>query len=446
MTESRRLKLDLLSGYLLTATRVGAWAVIFGMLYRFASPEAAATYAFARSIIAFVPVVMLNIPQALYWRLSIPIATPSATDEASGSRTINYASPATDAVTHGQIFLSAATCVLVIGLLSGFAFQLVSAFFGEEGMRWWDIDGNIVRALVGAAIVRIGADVVAVTIQRAGKQWQDNLAVMVFEIVPAVFVCLLPQINPLAQATFGTALLLLVIRCALYPGTGARKANTSIAESFNMLSYGAKVSLSQLADLLYAPLTLLLLGTFAHKLHLATYSTLLQFDAALLLLTAAITTTLTPRVSNLLSANDPRTALRYTFKATGISFAILTAAAVTLYFTAQPILNLWLGSTPAGLLTVLPIFLIHTVIGGASAPLRAVLLLAGKAKQLTIANTLGGLAVATATFLILKYPTYTTQTTGLLPLQAIAAATALSVTLRCALWMPWYTRRVLNRR
>ncbi len=86
---------------------------------------------------------------------------------------------------------------------------------------------------------------------------------------------------------------------------------------------------------------------------------------------------------------------------------------------------------------ILPLLLIHTVIGGSSAVGRSVLLAAGKAKQFTIAVLLAGTANVLLSYVFVKYAN--------LGLQGIVLGTIIAVVARCGLWMPWYVVRTLKR-
>jgi Na+-driven multidrug efflux pump len=81
--------------------------------------------------------------------------------------------------------------------------------------------------------------------------------------------------------------------------------------------------------------------------------------------------------------------------------------------------------------------LIHTVVGGSSAVGRSILLAIGKVRPFTLSVLIAGIANVVLSYLFVRY--------GGMGLPGIVLGTIVAVTARCAIWMPWYTLRVLNR-
>jgi Na+-driven multidrug efflux pump len=86
---------------------------------------------------------------------------------------------------------------------------------------------------------------------------------------------------------------------------------------------------------------------------------------------------------------------------------------------------------------ILPLMLVHTVIGGSSAVGRAILLAIGKVRQFTLSVLIAGIANVILSFAFVRFCH--------LGLRGIILGTIVAVTARCGVWMPWYTLRVLNR-
>lgn len=86
--------------------------------------------------------------------------------------------------------------------------------------------------------------------------------------------------------------------------------------------------------------------------------------------------------------------------------------------------------------TLTRLVLIHTVIGGTAGVGRAVLLGMGRFRAYTVSALLGGIAnVALAILFVLVFGW---------GVRGIVFATVISVTVRCAIWMPWYILRGLR--
>ncbi len=85
---------------------------------------------------------------------------------------------------------------------------------------------------------------------------------------------------------------------------------------------------------------------------------------------------------------------------------------------------------------ILPLVLIHTVIGGSSAVGRSILLAIGKVKPFTIAVLLAGVTNVVLSYIFVRY--------FHLGLPGIIYGTIIAVTARCGIWMPWYITRTLR--
>jgi Na+-driven multidrug efflux pump len=85
---------------------------------------------------------------------------------------------------------------------------------------------------------------------------------------------------------------------------------------------------------------------------------------------------------------------------------------------------------------ILPLVLIHTVIGGSAMVGRSVLLAIGKVRPFTISVLFAGVANVIFGYCFVRF--------GHLGLNGIVLGTICAVTCRCAIWMPWYTLRALR--
>lgn len=207
-----------------------------------------------------------------------------------------------------------------------------------------------------------------------------------------------------------------------------------------LLSAGATITLGQLADFLYAPIALLLIHHLLAPDAVASYAPTLQIDAALLLIAGGIASVLLPRTALAHAAGDWRTVRRYYLRGTLISGGLLLAAALLTWAVSPLLLPLWLGKHPqlTETLAILPLVLIHTVIGGTSAVGRSVLLGMGRQRAFTLAALAAGVLNVILCYCLVRFTH--------LGLTGIVLGTIIAVTLRCAIWMPWYTLRCIRRR
>jgi Na+-driven multidrug efflux pump len=103
------------------------------------------------------------------------------------------------------------------------------------------------------------------------------------------------------------------------------------------------------------------------------------------------------------------------------------------------IFRLWLGDHWAipDSRAILPLILIHTVIGGSSAVGRSILLGMGKVKPYAVAAIVAGVVNVVLSYCFVKYLR--------LGLNGIVLGTIVAVVGRCVLWQPWYVMRSLRR-
>jgi O-antigen/teichoic acid export membrane protein len=107
-------------------------------------------------------------------------------------------------------------------------------------------------------------------------------------------------------------------------------------------------------------------------------------------------------------------------------------------WAASPLIfRLWLGDPMRPTQVVLPLVLIHTVVGGSSAVGRSILLGMGKVKPFTISVLIAGVSNVLLSYIFVR-------DMGL-GLKGIVLGTIVAVLGRCAVWMPWYVLRSLRR-
>jgi O-antigen/teichoic acid export membrane protein len=115
---------------------------------------------------------------------------------------------------------------------------------------------------------------------------------------------------------------------------------------------------------------------------------------------------------------------------------MLTPAALAVWVLSPWVFRLWFHDDMPLTRAILPLLLIHTVIGGSSAVGRSVLLAVGKVKPFTAAVLIAGVSNVILSYAFVRY--------GRLGLKGIVLGTIVVVIARCAIWMPWYVTRTLR--
>jgi O-antigen/teichoic acid export membrane protein len=143
-----------------------------------------------------------------------------------------------------------------------------------------------------------------------------------------------------------------------------------------------------------------------------------------------------PKAALAHAAGSARTVRTYYIRGTLASLALLAAASLCVWAAAPWILRIWLGNPMPGTQAILPLVLISTTLGGASAVGRSILLAVGKAKPFAISVLIAGVVNAVCSYIFVRY-----FHRGL---QGILLGTVVAVVGRCVLWMPWYVLRTLQ--
>lgn len=414
---TRRLLLDLLTSQGSALTRFLSWAIVSGLLYRFAGRDAFATFALIRATLGILNYVTLGLAPALLHRL------PRSQD------------PAPVLAAAGRIALGALVVGLVVSALTGIVANPMLSVGG--------VSATTCTLCVGAAMtLRLVSDAAGAVLQSRGRLALDNSLLMVADLAWVGLLVLLPLelrrgIDAAGWTLLAVNAALLASRLAFSGQWRRHHATPHPLVLRRLLRFGAAVTLSQVADFLYAPAAHLLIRWFVSPpTVLADYSAATQIDAALLLTVAGIGTVVLPRASRLAAAGDLARVHRTYLYATGFALATLSAAALATWLAAPWLLRAWFRDPMPGTVVILPMVLVHTVLGGSSVAGRAVLIATGRVRALTLSSLLAGaLNVFLGSALVLATD---------LGVRGIVLATIAAVTVRCALWMPWYIRRTLR--
>jgi O-antigen/teichoic acid export membrane protein len=203
-----------------------------------------------------------------------------------------------------------------------------------------------------------------------------------------------------------------------------------------LLGTGALITVAQLADFLYAPTDNILINKLINPTAVGIYAPAIQVDAGLLMLMTGVSSVLLPRAAIAHAGGKREKVRQYYVRGTLLSTAVLVLGAIGVYFLAPIVFKLWLNDPMPATQAILPLVLIHTVVGGSSAVGRSVLLGMGKVKPFTIAVLISG---ATNVVLSICFVWFFH-----LGLRGIIFGTIIAVVGRCLVWMPWYVLRQLK--
>ncbi|HEY1923419.1 MAG TPA: hypothetical protein VGG44_11770 [Tepidisphaeraceae bacterium] len=422
---------DITTAYLVTAARVLAWIIVTAAVFRISGREAFALLAIVQSTVGILEYAAIGLSPAII-RL-----TAEAMRE----------SPAASAA---QTVYANGFAMALLSAIGGGVLLLVCLWFFQSSQTNFDSHGaaaELVLCLGISTLFRLLSDAPGAALQTSGKISLDNLLLTTHELIWAggTAIAMLAFQLPWQRAAGGSlicaSLTLLIARTLLshYHGSGLlsqwwRRLDPRIIR--RLLIFGFMVVIAQMADYLYAPTDNLLILNLINQVTVAIYTPAVQIDGGALLLVGAVATVLLPRSALAHAAGNLRLVQRYYVLGTLATFFLLLAVAPVLWFIAPYFFKLWLGNPMPATCAILPLMLIHTVIGGSSAVGRSILLAIGKVCPFTISVLIAGIANVTLSFIFVKY--------GHLGLRGIILGTIVAVTGRCGIWMPWYTLRALN--
>lgn len=456
------MRRDLVSAYVASGAKVASWAIVSAMAFRGWGEETLAILALGRSTLGVLNYTTLGLAPAMIYAIANvrpkkvePFALPGASDVGAGTNSISYASPQPP-MPKSEDF---ASTIYANGLVIGVVMAIVGVFLSgiyagsfESIYRLPELPRPYVVAefvsLLGIGVVlRLASDVPGAAMQSRGLIALDNVLITVGEISWVALTA--AMINPTemskmliaigsAYVMSGAWVLILRLAFAAIGNNPFRYHHAPIRFSilWQLLSYGSIITMGQLADFLYAPVDFILINRLLDTAAAAAYAPVVQIDAGLLLLVTGLASVLLPRTA-IAHADGDRTAVRmYYVRGTLASFALLTAAGVTVWAMSPVLFTLWLANDMPASRAILPLVLIHTIVGGSSAVGRSILLGMGKVKPYAIAAIVAGVANVVLSYCFVKY-------LGL-GLNGIVLGTIVAVVGRCAIWQPWYVLRCLR--
>jgi O-antigen/teichoic acid export membrane protein len=149
-----------------------------------------------------------------------------------------------------------------------------------------------------------------------------------------------------------------------------------------------------------------------------------------------VASVLLPKTAIAHAAGEIELIRRYYLRGTLLTSGLLASAGIVVWIFSPWIFRLWLHDPMIATQSILPLVLIHTVVGGSSAVGRSVLLGMGKVRPFSVAVLSAGVANVALSYCFVRYAG--------LGLKGIILGTIVVVIARCAIWQPWYVLRTLK--
>lgn len=437
------MRRDIVSAYGVTAARIASWVIVSSFVYRFIGRDEFATLAFVRATLGVLNYVTLGLAPAML--NGIARARNEPVRVLPQGEELQYAQPQTP--TERVLVASASTIALITGAI-GFAIVIALAVImnfasTRMGTSLWIPSGFVVLMGVGT-VLRLLSDTPGAVIQMRGQIAADNLLLILAELAWVALIYATPMTHARSLENVGIMFLLASLGLA-----GARYALAGVGSGLfsfrfasapamkQLLSFGVLVTIAQVADYLYAPTDYLLIAAFVRPASaVADYAPAVQIDAGLLLLVSAVGLVLLPKSAVAHAQGDITALRRYYVVGTIISTGVLALSAFALVLVKGPLLQLWFHSPMPGTQAILPLVMIHTVVGGSAMVGRSILLGMGKVKPFTISVLIAGVANVVLSFVFVRFFD--------LGLRGIVYGTIIAVVARAGVWMPWYVTRVLR--
>jgi O-antigen/teichoic acid export membrane protein len=452
---SRSIKVDLVAAFAASLTKAGAYAAISTLLLAGGSKtDDFGMFTLIRSTLGLLNYAILGLAPALIRQLAPAMSHPGTRADAIVTQGPTEHDKPAESLTVGQLYSSAQYPAFFIGAVALGLLLLYTLVFS----RIYVVPPSLVHyaamsaLLVGLAMLaRLVSDVPGGYLQASHHVALDSMILLVGDLLwpPLTYVLIhygyAPTTLVAASAAycicyFGVCLARFVIAWLIGAPIFAPLSAIHGPTARHLLAFGTMLTISQLSDFLYAPTDFILINNLLPAARmpqlLADYSVVAQFDAGFLLLTAAVPTVLYPRASRALAKRDVPLLRKYYFRGTFLMLALLILAAAVLVIIRKPLLLAWLHTEMPGTRIILPLMLVHTIVNGSTAPARAILLAAGKARVFAWSALAAGILNLVISYLLLRYTS--------LELVGVIIGTLVAVILRCAFFLPWYTLYTLR--
>jgi O-antigen/teichoic acid export membrane protein len=433
------LRRDIVSAYVVTAMRMAAWIVVTATIFRVAGKPAFALLGLVQSTVGILEYAAIGLSPAI-----IRLTAEALQHRANRPLEQTHQNPAVQAVYANGFAMALLTA------LAGAVFLVIfmSCFRSTRtNQQSHGVAAELIVMVGIATLLRMMSDAPGAALQTCGKIFVDNLLLAMHEIVWGVGTWVLLMLHLPWQRATGFALvggsgLLLAVRSIVshHSGSGVfgrwwTKVRAPMVR--RLLIFGGMVVAAQMADFLYAPTDNIIITRLLGFQTVGDYGPAVQVDGGMLLVASALATVLLPRTALAHAAGNTRTVRRYYIRGTLATAGLLLAAAPFIWLAAPWLFRIWLSNPMPITCQILPLMLIHTVIGGSSSVGRSILLAIGKVRPFTASVLIAGVANVILSYCFVRY--------GHLGLRGIVLGTIVAVAGRCAIWLPWYTLRVLKR-
>jgi O-antigen/teichoic acid export membrane protein len=448
MAEKSSLRRDITSAYLASGARILSWVVVSAVVFRYGGVAEFGILALIRGTIGLLNYVSLGLGPAMVKLFSQAREAQEIVDVRPGE-VLSYARPPED--NSIERLYSNAMTFAVISALVGLILVLGYAIAFRR-IHW--VPGSLARSAVYITMImgmglllRLISDAPGAVLQTTGRIARDNRLLLESEVIWVALTVLLVVTNANglqlrvimnAAIAYAAASFVLMLRRSTDAGRIAGRPQFRLDRSVmgKIFAIGGMVTLAQLADFLYAPTDYILINHFLGPRQVAWYAPAVQVDSALLVLVSGMAAVLYPWSAVAHGAGDVAAVRKYYLRGTLASAGILLGASLLVWLIAPFLFRIWLGSDMPITREILPLVLIHTVIGGSAMVGRSVLLAIGKTSPFAISVLIAGVTNVGLSYIFVKHMGW--------GLKGIVMGTIVAVSLRCLVWMPWYVMRSLR--
>ncbi len=441
------MRRDVISAYAASGAKILSWVVVSAIVFRKGGVAEFGILALIRGTIGLLNYVSLGLAPAMVKLLAEEQAKSQIPQAETAAGVISYYNPQRESRLNAiySNAMSLATICALVGmiLIGGYALGFrhvhrVPLMLGRVAVY--------TTCFMGLGLLwRLISEAPGAILQTTGRIGRDNRMLIEAELLWVAATAALVWGSPLpmktavaaALAYLAAGLFLMIRRIVAARSHGGRPVFRMDGQIIgSIVRIGGLVTLAQLADFLYAPTDYILINQLLGTRQVAWYAPAVQIDSALLVLVSGLAAVLFPHSAVAHAAGDVAAVKRYYLWGTLASFLILVVAGGVVWWMAPFLFRVWLGSDMPITREILPLVLIHTVIGGSAMVGRSILLAVGKVKPFAISVLIAGVTNVVLSYVFVRYMGW--------GLSGIVAGTIVAVVLRCVVWMPWYVMRVLR--
>lgn len=451
---SNTIRRDVISAYVASGAKVLSWVIVSAALFRNAGGNALGTLAMVRATLGLLNYASLGLAPALMRMMAvnqkeisqIPFAVPVGDSPTSALPSASKISSPTSAIVSSAIGLAWLAGVIAMTLIAIYAlfFERIHHISRPPHyeVKW------LVFSIGAGLVLRLVSEPLSAVLQIQGRVHHDNWILAISEAIWAIGGWFMP--DPISIGlwfAFAGFMVLFLRTCeTFHPLKRIATAWTAVewGTCKRLLQGGMVIAVAQLADFLYAPTDFILIsfllpyagGSDAYSAS-AYYAPAVQIDSGILIFVTGLAAALLPHATLAHVAGRSDELRAYYVRGTLLSIAILLPVAFLTWAFSPRIFQLWLDDPMHQTVAILPFVLIHTVVGGSSGVGRSILIGMGHTRAFATAALLaGGLNVIASFSLVYFFD---------MGLKGIVIGTIIAVTLRCAVWQPWYVLRTIRR-